>query len=285
MSYIEKNRGQITFHKLWFFKEFGPGAYRLRFIDEKIPDEDKEQFLVGRAIEDGLKLTEEDFLKEYEFVSRRSNGLKYGERNKNGKYELNKTQKNYALKCSQSFFENPFFQYDRKNSGKMIKVKYKNQIIAGEVDHLGKNIKVKVDDNNEKRYKFSIDDIKTCGDILSYFNIIKGEVFLNLENIYVKQYIAQQSFYQFLLQISKEANANDICSRLYFGSKEEYPQTMTVFISPQTLLEYRPIWISVLDELISFYESGFPEPTFADYLLLSVSGIPGNPKQNKLIVI
>jgi len=227
-SYAQKNEGICTFHKLKDFMEKGPAYYKAKYIDMLGRDISSDAFIIGRALEDKLKMESDAWNEKYEVVARRG-----GETEKE---QLTKTQ---GKNVENGVFElnvNPIFTYNPKNASVYITTKHMGLTLGGEIDEL--------DLKPWKGYEGCISDIKTTASLDYIHN-------------YMDSYLKQLAFYQLLVESKHDVRLPGVIKAV---SKESTAKAEMFLATPEVLLEYRT-WIEMgLTQLREQMKSGVWPP-------------------------
>lgn len=183
LTYLERNRGLITAHKLMAFERC-QWCYEKEFIDEK-PNvkNDKEAFVMGSAFDDFLTEGKVFFEEKYEVVARRD------EKTRElfmGKELLSKSNSEMLFNMIKEYRAQPLFSQAPKK--KIVLAMYKGLILKIELDD--------IDDENRL-----MRDIKTAANIVTFY---KEMARFNEKFIGRSKYLFQMSFYFFVLSLTLE---------------------------------------------------------------------------------
>lgn len=284
-TYIEKNRGFITSHKLKAFQE-DPWSYYLKYVLEAVPpylvrnpdkEEEKDVFILGQAVDDYLTFGEEKFHEKYRVVAKRDNSIPE-------KIEQCKEDIETLQECLEG--ADPELKETIKNKEHLAKLQEKLAQLEATVDtvqltetmmfivnecvfestqqnlFLGENYKkaelvytlkgmtlpVRCElDHRSEDFK-TIRDIKTCA---------------NLDNFDPAWYVFQMSFYQWINEEITGERAEVYLDVIEKASPSRPFSRSKVFkYSNSTLLEQRGQFVELLFKLQRSHDSGiFPKPT------------------------
>ncbi len=125
-TYLEKNRGSITFSKIKAFRHCQQ-LYKQQYLDEVVPAEENDAFVFGSAV-DALVQGQDEFDKRFEVVARRMG--------KSEKEELNPSMARKAEACIQEFERQPLYARDGVKYQHEIIVPYRGYQLKGTLDKL-----------------------------------------------------------------------------------------------------------------------------------------------------
>lgn len=280
-TYVQDNAGVITHSKLQAFN-FCPTFYKLKYVDKVTPPEESDALLFGSAfdlyIQDEKKFDEKyhvvgvrfdvhkklqdkqmtlEELKaeiekiEGEIQAKEKEGKattalktrlekkadKIQESSKElkelkqiaGKEQLTTTMGERLIACLTELKRHPLYSFDSKTAQTIIEIKYKGYKLRGKMDDFDKD-------------NAMIDDVKTTASIDRLLN-----------SQYMDKYKSQLAFYQFLVQVKHDV----LCDgKLTVVSKEDVPKAVYLHASKESLLDHRPVIITLLDEMIKNIELG-----------------------------
>jgi len=275
-DYKTKNKGFITHSKLCAFR-FCEQFYKLKYVDDVVPDQEDSDALVFGSAFDLYIQSEEEFNKKYTAVSVRydvkqkteSLEKKAGElKEKQAKKPLTdkqaETLKGYEAEIKEikankdktqitpkmaSALEpclnelkrhKELFEFDNSKDAcqKSFEIEYKGYKLRGSLD-------------NYMKSKNRIKDVKTIANI--------GE-FAKVRNGFDRQtkYKDQLTFYQFLEQMVEDKEQMDICDGelMIVSWKEDIPKALYIHFDPQSLYDNRRVLLEELDRMIDVLNLG-----------------------------
>lgn len=221
-TYLERNRGFITSHKLQSFMRC-QFCYAQKYVNG-IPDpyedaERKECFLIGQAFDDMITYPD-DFAKNYEVMKRRTG--------KTGKIEITEGQNELIGTMLKEYRANKLFSQEPKK-----------HVIETKIS--GFNVRCELDGINKERQM--IEDIKTTANITKFDPM---------------DYVFQMAFYQ---MCHEEISMERYAAQLYVVDKNSVVSRSASFIfSPVTLFSERGRILDALMQLKEAEDTGIYLP-------------------------
>ena len=260
LSYVEKNRGVITAHKLMSFARC-QWCYEKQYIDE-LPNrnESSDALILGSAFDDLLTEGDEFFAEKYEVVTRRNQRT---QEKHIGKELLSNSMHELLTKMKSEFRANSLFSQNPK----------KKILLA---DYKGLILKVELDDVDEQNA--IIRDIKTAANIITFY---KEMARLNEKFIGRSKYLFQMTFYFFVVNLVLEQEYNALLQVV--DKKKEFSRSGAwVFDRSELRCEVYKV-TQLLDSLKLSHDSGCFWPTEDQTTLYDCPyyGIEGHGRPNK----
>ena len=231
LSYIERNRGFITYSKLKAFR-FCQQLYKQKYMDEIVlEEEDNDALIFGQAF-DTLVQGEDKFAEKFVAVAKRTD--KAREENP-GKVLITPAQLDTLNRCYDESKRQPLYRPDGDKQVEII-IPYKGFQLKATMDKLFLKEK-------------EIRDVKTAASIQGL-----GKIFQDRSTL--QSYIDQLTFYQFCVQMKHDV----LCDGVLEVFTKETPVRSQMFkASAQTLLDNRGVLLGEIDKMIETINFGIFE--------------------------